>query len=29
MGGPMSANDNLPFIRRELAILEEALKSAT
>ncbi len=25
MGGPMSANDDLPFIRRELAILTEAL----
>ena len=29
MGGPMSANDDLPFIRRELAILEEALRSET
>ena len=25
MGGPMSANDGLPFIRREIAILEAAL----
>ncbi|MGE5648251.1 MAG: type 1 glutamine amidotransferase [Acidobacteriota bacterium] len=29
MGGPMSANDNLPFIRRELAVLEEALGHGT
>jgi GMP synthase (glutamine-hydrolysing) len=25
MGGPMSANDDLPFIRREIAIVEEAV----
>jgi GMP synthase-like glutamine amidotransferase len=29
MGGPMSVNDDLPFIKRELAILEEALQSST
>lgn len=28
MGGPMSANDDLSYVRRELAILEEALRTA-
>src|SRR5215472_10190677 len=25
MGGPMSANDNLPYIRREVALIQEAI----
>ena len=29
MGGPMSANDNLPFIVRELRLIEQALSSGT
>jgi GMP synthase (glutamine-hydrolysing) len=29
MGGPMSANDDLPFIPREIAIIEEAVRAGT
>ena len=29
MGGPMSANDDLPFIRKELALIERAARAGT